>query len=399
MNQISRRDLLRALSLVAVSPFSVRAQSIPDHILGVELTTLKGWHANIYPWTYDPGWSTVHPVPALWDPPKWDEREQRYISQYQSWAQIVRQSRQLEKYGSVADVLEFNVAPGNPDYNHWLRTYLGDNSDRPFYVLYEHIHGNSNYVEFNGEHNMDLYQNKKAFVDDIEFFLNNIVLPNKHRYVTVNGRAIIYLWAPSGMTGDFATLLRAVKLKYPIFFIGSVGLAGGLPEDPQVLRTLDALDGYMDYGTPVFDKDENGIVKPDNYKTMTERYAANSKEWRKKIGNKLFIPIFQAAYDDTKIPDRNGGSFMYPRTREEMERNAEVIKRGMTEIDKDLGRTVYDSNALFGVYSEIPEGGALIEAQCLPETIDRPGRFVGCGTQRLEIISQVFRKPGGGRSQ
>src|SRR3989344_220767 len=248
---------------------------IPERINGVELSTIKGWHANIYPWGYDPETSTVHPVPTLWDPPKWDPELQRIEPQYQSWAQIDRQSRQLCMFGSGADVLEFNVAPGNPDHNHWLRTYLGDNSDRPFYVLYEHIHGNDNYIEFNGEKDMNLFHNKKAFVDDIEFLLNNVVLPNRHRYVTVDGRAVIYLWAPSGMKGDFATLLLAIKIKYPVFFLGSVGLAGGLPEDPQVLKTLRALDGYMDYGTAIFDKDTNGIAKSDNYQTMTARYAAN----------------------------------------------------------------------------------------------------------------------------
>lgn len=385
---ISRREFCYSFPLLLNSARLYAREAIPTRINGVELTTLKGWLANIYPWAYEPQWSTVHPVPSLWDPPKWDPREQKYVGQNQSWEQIDRQSRQLDQYGSGADVLEFNVAPGNPDYNHWLRTYLGDNTDRPFYVLYEHIHGNSNYVEENGPKNMNLFQNKRAFVDDIEFIVKNIVLPNRDRYVTVNGRAVIYLWAPTIMYGDFATLLLAVKLRYPVFFIGSVGLADGIPEDSQVLRTLNAMDGYMDYSTLAFDKDANGVLKPDNYQTMTVRYAANSKEWRKQIGNKLFIPTFQAAYDDTNFPDRDGGIFMYPQTQDEMENNGEVINRGMTEPDKELGRTIYDNVGYFVVYSELPEGAAVIESQCLPQTLDRPGRFVGCGTKRLEIVGK-----------
>ena len=368
----------------------ISSESIPTRIDGVELMTLKGWHANIYPWDYRPEWSTVHPVPSLWDPPKWDPFMEQYIPQLQSPAQIMEQSRQLRKYGSGADVLEFNVAPGNQDYNHWLRTYLGDNSDRPFYILYEHINGTTNYAEYSGEHNMGFYQNKKAFVDDIEFIVKNIVMPNRHRYVTVNGRAVIYMWAPSAMTGDFATLLQAVKLKYPVFFIGSVGLADRMPSDRQFLRTLGVLDGYMDYGTAIFDT-ENGVEKPDNYKTMTERYAANSKEWRKKIGDKLLIPTFQAAYDDSNFPDRTT-PLLYPRTREEMEHNAAVIKNGMTKVDAELGRTVFDNVGPFEVYSENYEGAAVIESQCLPQTMDRPGRFVGCGTVRLEISKKYFGK-------
>lgn len=383
---ISRREFCSSFPLLLGGARLYASGTNPAQINGVELTTLKGWHANIYPWGYDPETSTVHPVPDLWDPPKWDPDLQRIEPQYQSWAQIDRQSRQLREYGSGADVLEFNVAPGNPDYNHWLRTYLGDNSDRPFYVLYEHINGNSNYVEFSGEKNMDLYQNKKACADDIGFFYWNVIWPNRHRYVTVNGRAVIYWWAPSAMRGDFATLLLALKLKYPIFCIGSVGLADGIPKDPQVLRTLNAFDGYMDYGTAIFDKDRNGVAKPDNYQTMIERYAANSKAWRKVIGNKLLIPTFQAAYDDTKVPGRNNPP-MYPRTYEEMDNNAAVIKKGMTKPDKELGRTVYDNIGPFAVL-ELPEGAAVIESQCLPETMDRPGRFVGCGTRRLQILKK-----------
>lgn len=384
------------LILVAIFLFGkdppLSSESIPTRIEGVELATLKGWHANIYPWTYIPEWSTVHPVPSLWDPPKWDSREQRYVPQQQSWTQIDRQSRQLEEYGSGADVLEFNVAPGNQDYNHWLRTYLGDNSDRPFYVLYEHIHGNTNYVETNGAKNMNLFQNKKAFVDDIEFFLNNVVLPNKHRYVTVNGRAVIYLWAPTIMNGDFASLLLAIKLKYPVFFIGSSGIMGGTPTDPQVLKNLRALDGFMEYANVIFDTDPNGVPKPDNYLTMIGKYNAVSVELRQLIrrfesqtGHKyLFIPTFQAAYDDTNFPDRDGGISMYSRTRFEMEHSAEVIKRGMG--------TIYDNIGPFVVYSELPEGGAVIESQCLPQTLDRSGRFVGCGTRRLQIVKKYFGK-------
>lgn len=387
--------VLSAALLFGNSPSVISAnEAIPDRINGVELTALKGWHANIYPWDYRPEWSAVHPVPSLWDPPKWDPREERYIAQQQSPAQIIEQSRQLDQYGSSADVLEFNVAPGNPDYNFWLRTYLGDNTDRPFYILYEHIYGNTNYVETNGAKNMDLFQNKKAFVDDIEFIVRNIVMPNKHRYVTVNGRAVIFLWAPTIMNGDFSSLLLAVKLKYPVFFIGSPGPA---TTDLQTLKNLKALDGFMQYAVVNFDVDLNGNPNPDNYLKMIGEYEVSSAAWRNKLsefeaetGRKyLFIPTFQAAYDDTNFPERTSPP-MYPRTRGEMEHNAEVIKRGMTEINKGLNRTIYDNVGPFVVYSELPEGGAVIESQCLPQTVNRPGRFVGCGTARLEILKKYF---------
>lgn len=376
----------------------LRSESIPNRIVpGVELKNVDGWLANIYPWDYRPEWSTVHPVPSLWDPPKWDPREQKYIGQQQSWEQINRQSRQLDEYGSGADVLEFNVCPDNQDYNHWLRTYLGKNSSRPFFILYEHIHGNCNYVEFNGAKNMNLAKNRQAFADDIEFIVKNIVLPNKDRYVTVNGRAVIFLWAATGMTGDFASLLQTIKIKYPVFFVGSVGVMSG-GWDVMTLRNLSAFDGFMEYGLVNFDKDKNGVLKPDNYITMIRQYEESSGRWRQIMRSfesqtkieYIFIPTFQAAYDDTNFPDRNGGIYMYPRTRDEMEDHAKAVNRRMANGQNDGYEDFYDNIGPFVIYSELPEGGAVIESRCLPETMDRPGRFVGCGTQRLEILKKYF---------
>ncbi len=395
------RRLIAIIAMLILPSFS-SAQStygaIVAHPLGIELRDIKGWFANIYPWQYFPEENTVHPVLWLWDSPKWDPFKEKYIPQYQSPAQIIEQSRQLEEYGSGADVLEFNVCPGNPDYNQWLSTYLGRNSSRPFFVLYEHINGNCNYVEVDGAKNMDLPKNRKAFTDDIEFIIKNIVMPNKDRYVTVDGRAVIYLWAATGMTGDFASLLQLMRNRYPVFFIGSVNVFS-IPSDSNTLHNLRALDGFMEYGLVVFDKDEKGLLKPDNYMEMIRRYDAASVAWRQKIREfeaetrrkYIFIPTFQAAFDDTKVPGRNNPP-MYPRTRAEMEHHAEVIKRRMRSPVKDDYDDVYDNLGPFVVYSEIAEGAAVIESQCLPETMDTEERFVGCGTTRLEIVKKYFGK-------
>lgn len=385
----------------------------PGYIKGVELSEIKGWFANIYPWGYDPETSTVHPVPSLWDPPKWDPIEKKYIPQQQSPAQIIEQARLLDEYGSGADVLEFNVCPDNPDYNYWLSSgYLKSGTiKRPFFVLYEHIHGNCNYVEFNGSKNMNLAKNRRAFLDDIGFFVNNVVLPNESRYVTVNGRAVIYLWATVGMEGDFASLLQTAKMMYPVFFIGSVNIMA-IPQDRNVLKNLQALDGFMEYAIPVFDKDGNGLPKPDNYMTMIQKYDYASRLWfqmmkkfESETGNKyLFIRTFQAAYDDTKLSDRDNPP-MYPRTKAEMEHHAEVINRRTKSIKDTCPEGVepyagdknncfedfYDNSGPHIVATELPEGAAVIESQCLPETIDIPNvKFVGCGKVRLEIPKKYF---------
>lgn len=385
----------------------------------VELSDIDGWLANRYPWQYFPEFSTVHPVDSIWDPPRWDFVQEKYIPQYQSQPQVAEETRILEEYGSGADVLEFNVCPSNPDYNHWLRTYLGNNSKRPFFILYEHVYGNCNYVEHDGAKNMNLTKNRQAFAEDIEFIVKNIVLPNKERYVTVGGRAVIFMWSATSMTGDFARMLQIMKTRYPVFFIGSVEIMS-LDRSPQTMRNLRSFDGFMEYGLVNFDKDESGAIKPDNYMTMVRSYDEASAEWRKIMlgfgpqpqtkAKYLFIPTFQAAYDDTKLPDRNNPP-MYPRTHAEMEHHAEVINRRVANGTDDGYEDFYDDIGPFIVGNELPEGAAVTKSQLPPEPERRlkecqpgqpqavPGnpKLVACGyagydTGRLDVAEKYFGK-------
>ncbi len=103
----------------------------------------------------------------------------------------------------------------------------------------------------------------------------------------------------------------------------------------------------------------------------------------------LFIPTFQAAYDDTNVIPKRGNPPMYARSRDEVKYHAEMIRSGMG--------SVYDFSAgPFTIYSELPEGAAVIESQCLLAsasqlaTTDTPGRFYGCGTGRLQILKEYF---------
>jgi len=73
---------------------------------------------------------------------------------------------------------------------------------------------------------------------------------------------------------------------------------------------------------------------------------------------------------------------MYARGINEVKYHAEMIRNGMGNI--------YDLAGPFVVYSELPEGAAVIESQCRPDTLDRPGRWVGCGTARLQILKEYF---------
>jgi hypothetical protein len=349
----------------SVSPPPARPP-IPPLAGGIEIEGIRGWFANIYPWKYVPDLSTVYPVRSLWARP----------NDYQSPADIARQNALLEEYGSGADVLEYSANPDAPDHNQWLRTYF-TNGDRPFFVAYEHVFG-TRLIPGNGAKDMNVKYNRIAFKNDIDAIYRNVVVPFQHRYVTYHGRAVIYLWAASAMYGDFASLLDEVRAEYPVAFIGSVGLMQ-LPSDASTLENFSALDGFMEYG----------LYAP-SYETMTATYRQNSGRWRRTIrslqaatGRKyLFIPTFQAAFDNSKFTGGEGIPPMYPVTRAEAAHHAEVIRQ-------EFG-TAYDPLGPFVVFSELIEGAAVIESQCISDTLDKRDRWVGCGTGRLEILKEYF---------
>ena len=339
--------------------------NVPSQINGVEIQSITGWFANIYPWRYIPSQSTVYPVPRLWTP-----------KGYQSPAAIREQNLLLDRYGSGADVLEYNPNPAYPDHNQWLSTYFR-NGRRPFFLLYEHING-TRYLPEHGPKNVDVAYNRQVFRSDIDFMVRNVILPYSDRYVIHDGRAVIFMWSPLQMVGDLASLLDEARGRYPVMFIGSPSVMG-IPTDPQILRNLAAFDGFLEYA-----------LVADDYVKMMSTYRDGSARWRFTIdrfshenGRKyLFIPTFQAAFDDSRVDPPRSNPQMYPRTRADLLRHAAAIKA-------DMG-TFYDHLGPFVVFSEFYEGGAVIESECLPQTRDLPNRYVGCGTARLEILNTFF---------
>jgi hypothetical protein len=355
-------------ALPAINPPSPEpvVPPIPPLTGGVDIEGIRGWFANIYPWKYLPTISTVFPVSSLWAKP----------NDYQSPADITRQNALLDEYGSGADVLEYSANPDAPDHNQWLRTYFA-NGHRPFFVAYEHVFG-TRYIPDNGAKDMNVRYNRITFKNDIEAIYRNVIIPYQGRYVTYRGRAVIYLWAASAMYGDFASLLDEIRAQYPVAFIGSVGLMH-FPDDAAALRNFSALDGFMEYG----------LYAP-SYDVMTAIYAQNSGRWRRVVrqfqaatGRKyLFIPTFQAAFDNSKYTAGDGISPMYPVSRSEAVHHADVIKQ-------EFG-TAYDPLGPFVVFNELIEGAAVIESQCISDTLDKNDRWVGCGTGRLEILKEYF---------
>ena len=337
----------------------------PKVINGVELMSIHGWWANIYPWDYIPEKSAVHPVSRLWTP-----------YQKPSPFQMMEQCRQIKDFGGGAVVLEYSPNQNLDWHNYWLSNDFV-NGCGSFFLLYEHINGTRFIPANDGPKDMNNPYNRKVFKDDIDFIFKNVIVPYQSRYITMNGRAVIYMWSSVQMTGDFASLLLEAKDKYPVFFIGSEGMLG-LPKRPEDLERVKALDGFMEYS----------LGGPANYMKAVQDYRAGSYKWRQLLRNievetgkkHLLIPTFQAAYDDTKVPGRTNPA-MYPRSLEEMEYHARLIKDAMG--------TVYDRVGPFVVY-ELPEGAAVIESQCTPETVNRRGRYTGCGLGRLEVLSKFF---------
>ena len=358
--------VLFARSLPASGANSDIDRRIPSRIDGPEIEHLAGWFANIYPWPYIPTISTVYPVRTLWTRPL----------DYQSAADITRQNELLEQYGSSADVLEYSTNPDYADHNQWLRTYF-TNGRRPFFVAYEHIYGTRLTPE-DGAKDMDLPSNRVMFKADIDTIVRKVIVPFQDRYVSYRGRAVIYLWAAGAMYGNFASLLDEVRAQYPVAFIGSPGLNSPPPTDPRTLRNLQGLDGFMEYA----------LYAP-SYDRMIAGTVSNSRQWRATIDDfeaatgrhYLFIPTFQAAFDDSKYPGRTNPP-MYPKSRAEMLRHVLSIKN-------DMG-TVYDPIGPFVVFSELFEGAAVIQSQCVSDTVDKRDRYVGCGTGRLDILNTFF---------
>lgn len=342
----------------------LRVDQIPDRINGVELTTIRGWLASTYSsWNYIPEQSTVHPVPSLWTP-----------NQPQSFSQIAYQSQQLKTYGSGADIIQFNP---HLDYNYWAGNGF-DTGGRPFFVAYEHINGTKYSCPTDCSKDMNLEYNRQVFREDIDFIFRRVILRNWSRYVTVNDKAVIYMWSSAGMKGDFGSLLEEVKAKYPVFFIGSNEI-WGKPKTQDDYNRVETLDGFMEYT----------LGGHNDYRVMTQIYNNSSVRWSQflrqlsaKTGKKyLFIPTFQVAYDDHLATGRNTPQ-LYPRNRNELVAHADGIRSNMGGI--------YDLVGPFVVQGELFEGGAVLESQCRPDTQDRPSRYVGCGTKRLEILKEKF---------
>ncbi|HET9833076.1 MAG TPA: hypothetical protein VFP91_15245 [Vicinamibacterales bacterium] len=230
--------------------------------------------------------------------------------------------------------------------------------------------------------------NRAVFTQDVDFMFREVIVPYTDYYVTMNGRAVIYLWNTENMLGDFGGLLTEIKARYPLAFIGSETNTPRL-DDAEAIGRVDALDGFMAYS--VLDPENRG-----NYsRAMAEQYWS-SIVFRKFLRTFeaqhpgrywLFVPTFQAAFDDTRYPGRSNADGspktapMYPRSRDELSGAAQTLKTAMSQ------EQIYDAYGPMVIYNELFEGAAVIESQPYAAS---PAQYHGFGLDRLTIVKQFF---------
>lgn len=124
-----------------------------------------------------------------------------------------------------------------------------------------------------------------------------------------------------------------------------------------------------------------------NYVTMTKINHSHFSAWRSVLdsiqgltGKKIYLfATFQAGYDDTLAPGRNNPP-LYPKTREEMIEHARLVRLDMVRWK------IYDGGP-FIICSEWPEGASVLPSIPRPE---QPGRYVGYGTGRIDVVARFF---------
>jgi len=367
-----------------------RVASIPDRVDGQEISNIYGWWAAIYPnWPFVPSQATVWPVPSLWTPSRmWDDLIP------QSLAEIRLSAAQLTAYGSAVDVLEFNPNPEYPDFVQWKQGYFAQIASlgRAFMLGYEHIHGTRlRPIGAPGaapRFDMSDPYNRAVFTQDVDFMFREVIVPYLDYCVTMNGRAVIYLWNTESMLGDFGSLLNEIKARYPVAFIGSEWHKPR-EDDALEMARFDAMDGFMGY--TVADPDNEGnyarAMTAQHWSSLAFRNFLRSYEATHPGKYRLFIPTFQAAFDDSRFPGRSNADGspktkpMYPRSREELYGAAQALK---TDIAQERA---YDSYGPFVVYNELYEGAAVIESQPYAAPASQ---YHGFGLERLAIVKQFF---------
>lgn len=384
---MTRRLVFLVVLFLTIRPTQVFAQqqAVPSRVDGVEFTGLRGPLTNLYLWPYEPEISTVHPLPDFQKP-----------GELQTPGELRSLVRLMMESGSAADVIEYNPNLASPDHNRLLASgYLTDAlfANRPFFLQFEHANATRfDPADDDGVHtkNMSDPANRRVWFEKMDWIFWQVIWLNRARYVTHNGRALIYLWSVPQMSGDFASLLEETRTRYPVAFIGSVNVLD-LPEDANNLRTFRALDGFMEY--MVYTKTVTSTERAlgavsysrvmDLYFTKLSHLMDLARVWGSERGRDyLFVGTMTHAFDDHNYPGRHNLS-MHPTSLAEKERVAIRLKEWMSTGLLALAGP-------FTIVNELFEGAAVIPSVCSFDSVTNASRYVGCGYDRIQFSRDFF---------
>lgn len=381
------KKIVPAFFLLSASLLYSSGNHIPERIEGVELDSLgvPVVFASRYPiWVLKPDEQINKPFRGI--PGKY------------ATAEIVRQeNEELDEFGIKVDVLSFNASininvkdelgrPSSRNLERYKENYFLPSVKRPFLLLYEHVTPDYRYRE-DDKIDMSLPHNREIFFRDIEFMLERVIIPYQHRYVTVNGRAMIYIWA-SGAWINPSSTLREAKRRYPIFFIGAERGNAINPSQRNRFERIAEFDALMPYGL-------YGTEYVGRYTDLISDYAENAHEFSKSLQfyfpNIRLFACLQIAADDYLLR-KNKNPPLYPNSVDEARIMANMIRTYMDDrIFDPVVHVVFDEN-----YE-----GAAIQNQKGPQESEREAypyydqyfriRQDLSGTTRLEIVREFFK--------
>jgi hypothetical protein len=356
-------------------PERIYKQTVP----GRELSKLRRPLAMVsrYPiWVYQPEFSTVYSIRRVPGVPA----DKRIIQE---------QNDELEDYGIEVDILQFNPNPEYPDWELYQDNYLAVPSTRPFFVLYENHFGTRYYFDRRdlkrGIYSVDLSlpHNREVLFEDLRIILERFVLPHDSRYLTCEGRALVYFWA-SQIFRNAKPVLQEAKRMFPLFLLGAEDPFHISPLDDAVQR-VSALDGVMPYAL------YRAGWYVGKYDVMRDEYFWQMIWWaqflRKHAPNAKLFGTLQVAFDDSKVPGSRRPP-MYPDSVDAVCRLASII-RTSTMGNTDLGFVV--DGAVHAVYDEYYEGAAI--ERSFPPPLGASHyriRSALSGTVRLEIMREYL---------
>jgi len=373
--------LLFVVLLLIICSAPAQSQEFPEKLGRIDITS-KGSPIVIggrYPtWVYRERQSTVYPIrlrdgqlPDVWI--------------------IEAQNKELNDFGIHFDVIQFNPNPEAPeDWNRLRSNFLRVGNMRPFCLLYEH-HMATRYLWIRQDgkrHHIDLStpHNKRVFFEDMEFMLRNIIIPHEKNYISLNGKALIYLWA-APVFWNAGPVLKEAKQKYPIAFIS--GEDGFYPhEEPHAIERIKQVDIIMPYSL------NRAAQYAGRYGTMIEKYMAGLYEWARHLEEHspetILYTRMQFAFDDTNSTASLGRLPLYPDSICQVETLAERIIQIMTEITAERSVKHW---GVFVIASEYFEGDAC-ETSFPPSPSAKNFliREALSGTARLNILRRFFVK-------